>query len=144
MASRQPITSLSKSLWRNARPAIRPVRAQVNACRHYSVPSAARRRPSSWQPYLALSAGAVFIGGLAYSTTHRTPTKLDAPSLVHLDQATKQAGPVTDASPMRLRMEQMIKEKQKEIVAELGRIDGKPFIVDEWTRDDGTGGGISC
>ncbi|KAI5279350.1 Coproporphyrinogen-III oxidase [Ascosphaera aggregata] len=45
---------------------------------------------------------------------------------------------------MRLRMEKMIKEKQKEIVAELGRLDGKQFLVDEWTRDDGTGGGISC
>lgn len=45
---------------------------------------------------------------------------------------------------MRLRMEKMIKEKQKEIVAELSRIDGKPFVADEWTRDDGTGGGISC
>src|SRR3954470_14774613 len=44
---------------------------------------------------------------------------------------------------MRLKMEQFIKDRQSEIVAALSAVDGKPFIVDTWTRPHG-GGGISC
>lgn len=44
---------------------------------------------------------------------------------------------------MRLRMEEFIREQQKEIVRELENIDGKKFRVDTWTRDSG-GGGTSC
>src|SRR5436305_12089507 len=44
---------------------------------------------------------------------------------------------------MRLKMEQFIKDKQSEIVAALSAIDGKPFLVDSWTRSHG-GGGVSC
>ena len=43
---------------------------------------------------------------------------------------------------MRLRVEEFIKEQQKEIVRELEKIDGKKFRVDTWTRENG-GGGIS-
>jgi coproporphyrinogen III oxidase len=50
---------------------------------------------------------------------------------------------VTPASPMRLRMEAFIKEYQKKIVAELEKVDGKKFKVDQWVRPNG-GGGISC
>lgn len=50
---------------------------------------------------------------------------------------------VTDASPMRLRMSEFIKQQQKEIVAELEKIDGKKFRVDKWQKETG-GGGTSC
>ncbi|KAG0131808.1 Coproporphyrinogen III oxidase [Tuber indicum] len=45
---------------------------------------------------------------------------------------------------MRLKMESYIKEKQKEIVAALEKVDGKPFIIDTWERMSSGGGGISC
>lgn len=44
---------------------------------------------------------------------------------------------------MRLRMEALIKEQQKKIVAELEKIDGAIFKVDSWERPHG-GGGITC
>jgi len=44
---------------------------------------------------------------------------------------------------MRLRMEQFIKQQQKEIVRGLEEVDGKPFRVDQWQRKEG-GGGITC
>jgi coproporphyrinogen III oxidase len=44
---------------------------------------------------------------------------------------------------MRLRMEQFIKEQQKEIVRALEEVDGGKFRVDEWQRPEG-GGGITC
>lgn len=69
--------------------------------------------------------------------------KLDAPSLAQIDEATKRKTTVTDSSPMRLRMEQLIKEHQVKIVNEMSKIDGKEFIIDEWERPNG-GGGISC
>jgi len=39
-------------------------------------------------------------------------------------------------------MEQFIKAKQSEIIAALETVDGKPFVIDSWTREHG-GGGIS-
>ncbi|KAF8245808.1 Coproporphyrinogen oxidase [Wilcoxina mikolae CBS 423.85] len=46
---------------------------------------------------------------------------------------------------MRLRMEAMIREKQKEIVDVLEKLDGKKFLVDAWEREGGNGGGgTSC
>ncbi|KAI5286668.1 Coproporphyrinogen-III oxidase [Ascosphaera acerosa] len=82
---------------------------------------------------------------MGVTTSPTTPAiRLDAPPLARLDSATKEAGPLDAAAPMRLRMERMIKARQREIVAALGELDGKPFAVDEWVRDDGTGGGISC
>ncbi|KAK6347053.1 Coproporphyrinogen-III oxidase, variant 2 [Orbilia brochopaga] len=59
------------------------------------------------------------------------------------DQKTKYHNGVTSDSPMRLRMEQFIKEQQSEIVAALSAVDGKPFKVDAWERPQG-GGGTSC
>jgi coproporphyrinogen III oxidase len=40
-------------------------------------------------------------------------------------------------------MEKLIKENQQKIIEELGRIDGKEFKTDTWSRPNG-GGGISC
>jgi coproporphyrinogen III oxidase len=50
---------------------------------------------------------------------------------------------LTSNSPMRLRMESYIKTLQRQIVAEIERLDGKKFQVDSWERAEG-GGGISC
>jgi coproporphyrinogen III oxidase len=55
----------------------------------------------------------------------------------------KRENGVTAQSPMRLRMEQFIKDQQKKIVAGLEEVDGKKFKVDTWERPHG-GGGISC
>lgn len=69
--------------------------------------------------------------------------QLEAPSIAERDNLSKRESGITDASPMRLRMEQFIKAKQEEIVRALEAIDGKPFQVDKWDRPNG-GGGISC
>src|SRR4051812_8099814 len=68
---------------------------------------------------------------------------LDGPTLAERDQLTKRAEAITNASPMRLRMEKFIKEQQGEIVRALEAIDGTKFRVDEWQRKEG-GGGITC
>jgi len=70
------------------------------------------------------------------------PSRLDGPSIAERDNLTKRESGVTESSPMRLRVEEFIKEQQKEIVKELEAIDGKKFRVDTWTRPNG-GGGIS-
>jgi len=67
----------------------------------------------------------------------------EAPSLADRDALRKRESGVTPSSPMRLRMEALIKEHQKKIVSELGKIDGKSFKVDTWVRPHG-GGGITC
>jgi coproporphyrinogen III oxidase len=68
---------------------------------------------------------------------------MDAPSLADRDALAKRESGVTTNSPMRLRMEALIKEKQKEIVNAIQQVDGKKFFVDTWERPNG-GGGISC
>jgi coproporphyrinogen III oxidase len=113
-----------------------------------------------WAPKTRIAVGVVFIGAMIYSMVPPTspgnsrwgyidifqvteePAKLDAPSIVERDSLTKRESGVTESSPMRLRMEAFIKEQQKEIVAELEKIDGQKFRVDTWTREHG-GGGIS-
>jgi len=67
----------------------------------------------------------------------------ESPSLADRDALTKRESGVTTSSPMRLRMEALIKEHQKRIVSELEKIDGIPFKVDTWQRPHG-GGGITC
>lgn len=71
------------------------------------------------------------------------PAKLDTPTIAEKDALEKRESGVTESSPMRLRMEQFIKDQQKEIVAALEKVDGKKFKVDTWSRPNG-GGGISC
>ncbi|KAL8632817.1 hypothetical protein Q9189_001522 [Teloschistes chrysophthalmus] len=68
----------------------------------------------------------------------------EAPSIADRDTIAKRESGVTGNSPMRLRMEALIKEKQNEIVAALQELDpSNKFRVDTWTRPAG-GGGISC
>ena len=70
-------------------------------------------------------------------------TELDSPSIVELDEVLKKQSTINETSPMRLRMEQLIKDHQQKIVQELNKIDGKEFREDTWSRPNG-GGGISC
>jgi coproporphyrinogen III oxidase len=69
--------------------------------------------------------------------------KLDSRSLAEHDERTRREEGVTEESPMRLRMEDFIRQKQEEILFALEKIDGKPFRRDEWQRPNG-GGGYSC
>ncbi|KAF3483557.1 coproporphyrinogen III oxidase [Arthroderma uncinatum] len=78
-----------------------------------------------------------------YSTSTTPPISLDAPTIAQLDEQARRQSEITPSSPMRLRMEKLIKDQQKRIVDELSQIDGKSFIIDEWNRPNG-GGGISC
>ncbi|EGD96259.1 coproporphyrinogen III oxidase [Trichophyton tonsurans CBS 112818] len=78
-----------------------------------------------------------------YSTTSTTPISLEAPTIAKLDEKTRRETEITSSSPMRLRMEKLIKEQQKRIIDELSKIDGNAFTIDEWDRPNG-GGGISC
>jgi coproporphyrinogen III oxidase len=64
-------------------------------------------------------------------------------TLAEHDERTKREQGVNDQSPMRLRMEEFIRVKQKEITDGLAEVDGKPFKFDEWTRPNG-GGGLSA
>ncbi|KAJ6096744.1 oxygen-dependent coproporphyrinogen-III oxidase [Penicillium sp. IBT 16267x] len=96
-----------------------------------------------WRPYLRLAVGVPFIGAIIYSMATGEITELDSPSIVELDEALKHSSPITESSPMRLRMEKLIKDHQQKIVEELSRIDAMEFKQDVWTRPNG-GGGISC
>lgn len=71
------------------------------------------------------------------------PLSLDALTLAQRDEQARKEQDVTEASPMRLRMEKFVKEQQKEIVRALEEVDGKEFRIDEWQRKEG-GGGITC
>lgn len=68
---------------------------------------------------------------------------MQSTSLAEVDEVTKQKTPITKNSPMRLRMEALVKEHQNRIVFALEKIDGTKFHRDEWDRQHG-GGGISC
>lgn len=68
---------------------------------------------------------------------------LEPPSIADRDALAKRESGISNTSSMRLRMESFIKEQQKEIVAELEKIDGGHFRIDTWDRPEG-GGGISC
>ena len=116
-----------------------------------------------WAPKTRLFIGIPFIGLLVYSmaspptpnlssapganatdqVTSDKPERLDGPSMAEKDALIKRESGITDQSPMRLRMEEFIKQHQKQIVAELEKIDGKRFRIDTWDRPQG-GGGVSC
>lgn len=68
---------------------------------------------------------------------------MEGPTLADRDAQAKRESGVTTISPMRLRMEALIKEKQKEVVKAIEEVDGQKFLVDTWDRPNG-GGGISC
>ncbi|CRG83215.1 coproporphyrinogen III oxidase [Talaromyces islandicus] len=96
-----------------------------------------------WRPYLRLAIGIPFISALIYSMVTENVSETEPPTIAEIDEALKRRAKVDEASPMRLRMEKLIKDQQKKITEELSRIDGKAFHADTWTRPNG-GGGISC
>lgn len=69
--------------------------------------------------------------------------KFEARTLADLDERLKKEEGINEHSPMRLRMEEAIRQKQKDIVFALEQIDGNRFKQDEWKRPNG-GGGTSC
>ncbi|OWP00872.1 coproporphyrinogen iii oxidase [Marssonina coronariae] len=93
-------------------------------------------------PKTRIAVGIVFIGAMVYSMVTEQPQKLDQPTIAERDALTKRESGVSENSPMRLRMEEFIKEQQKIIVAALEEVDGKRFRIDTWERPNG-GGGIS-
>ncbi|KAI4126715.1 MAG: hypothetical protein LQ338_003618 [Usnochroma carphineum] len=116
-----------------------------------------------YAPYWRLGIGVVLLGSIVYSmvSTRNQPEVLpladlhlcqftsplqltEAPSIADRDTISKRESGVTEESPMRLRMEALIKEKQNEIVAALQELDpSHKFRIDTWSRPAG-GGGISC
>ncbi|KAH8704260.1 putative coproporphyrinogen III oxidase [Talaromyces proteolyticus] len=111
--------------------------------RYYSSKKGSEQQYVIWRPYLRLAIGVPFIGALIYSMITENVTETEAPTIAEIDEALKRQSKINEASPMRLRMEKLIKDQQKKITEELSRIDGKDFRADTWTRPNG-GGGISC
>ncbi|KAL2218318.1 putative coproporphyrinogen III oxidase [Thermoascus aurantiacus ATCC 26904] len=146
MASPRQYVPLSRSLYRQS---FRKGQFSSRFCRGQLCRYSTERKPRQseqftvWRPYLRLAIGIPFVGALIYSMVTGDTTQLDSPSIVELDEALRRQSTINESSPMRLRMEKLIKEHQKKITEELSRIDGKPFRVDTWTRPNG-GGGISC
>lgn len=70
-------------------------------------------------------------------------TEFDSPPVAELDDTLRRQSTISETSPMRLRMEKLIKTHQQKIVDEISRVDGTKFRTDTWTRPNG-GGGISC
>ncbi|KAK7920556.1 coproporphyrinogen III oxidase [Apiospora marii] len=87
--------------------------------------------------------GAVTLSVLAYQMAYQDPMKFEARTLADLDERLKKEEGINEHSPMRLRMEEAIRQKQKDIVFALEQIDGNRFKQDEWKRPNG-GGGTSC
>ncbi|CCG83239.1 Coproporphyrinogen III oxidase [Taphrina deformans PYCC 5710] len=99
-----------------------------------------RRLPSSSRNRLLVSTGLATLSVGLYIQSRDHALHLESP-LEHDIRAKKNA--VNEQSPMRLRMERFVKEKQAEIVRALEDIDGQRFRIDKWERKEG-GEGISC
>ncbi|KAE8159097.1 Coproporphyrinogen III oxidase [Aspergillus tamarii] len=145
MAMSRPYMPLRRSLCHFSSQTRRtPCKFQNTFCRYSTEQRSRQPRPFTvWRPYLRLAIGVPFIGVLIYSMMTGEVTELDSPSIVELDEALKKQATISENSPMRLRMEKLIKEHQHKIVDELSRIDGTQFKTDTWARPNG-GGGISC
>ncbi|KAL4959414.1 coproporphyrinogen oxidase [Aspergillus stella-maris] len=126
-----------------ARACRKPNSLQGTSRRFYSQNQRNDRQYTVWRPYLRLAFGIPFISLLIYSMATEEVTDLDSPSIVEIDETLKKQAAVNETSPMRLRMEKLIKDHQQKIIEELGRVDGTQFKQDTWKRPNG-GGGISC
>ncbi|KAJ8111922.1 hypothetical protein OPT61_g5594 [Boeremia exigua] len=99
--------------------------------------------PSKWPNRVRLLM-LPFLGAIIYSMwTESDSLKTETPSIAQKDALLKRENGVSQQSPMRLRMEQFIKQHQKQIVSELEKVDGTRFTIDSWQRPEG-GGGITC
>ncbi|KAK0613879.1 Coproporphyrinogen III oxidase [Immersiella caudata] len=139
MASRRPLLRLLAQSRIQSRLSNSACRRTISS---FSASSKASQHPLA--RYLGVTALSLLVATpLFYKMAVDEPYMLDAPTLAERDQQTKRAEAITNASPMRLRMEKFIKEQQVEIVRALEAIDGTKFRVDEWQRKEG-GGGITC
>ncbi|PVI01999.1 coproporphyrinogen III oxidase [Periconia macrospinosa] len=98
--------------------------------------------PSKWPNRIRLLM-LPFVGAIIYNMLTDKSIYAAPPTIAEKDSLLKRESGITSSSPMRLRMESLIKQHQKTIVSELEKVDGKPFVVDTWERAEG-GGGISC
>lgn len=89
---------------------------------------------------LTAATSALVVSFALYNNTRSNAIQLESP--VEKDKLAKTQA-ITDQSPMRLRMERFVKEKQAEIVKALEEVDGQHFRIDKWERKEG-GEGISC
>ncbi|KAG8526265.1 uncharacterized protein KY384_000258 [Bacidia gigantensis] len=93
--------------------------------------------------YIAIITGAVIVTSFVY-LQYADPLRLENPTVAERDTLIKRENGITASSPMRLRMESLIKSEQQRIVNELERFDPTHrFRVDSWSRPNG-GGGLSC
>ncbi|KAL3477990.1 coproporphyrinogen III oxidase mitochondrial precursor [Aspergillus californicus] len=138
IALRRPLRQVSSQSCRRPSNFQRPFRRQYSEEKQRDKP-----KYTVWRPYLRLAVGVPFIGAMVYSMMTGEVTDLDSPSIVEIDEVLKKQAAVSVTSPMRLRMEKLVKDHQQKIIEELGRIDGNEFTVDTWERPNG-GGGISC
>jgi len=100
------------------------------------------KKPSKW-PQRIRWMTIPFIATLIYSMVTDDVLRNEGPTIAEKDALLKRENGVSEQSPMRLRMEQFIKQHQKQIVAELEKVDGAKFKIDTWQRPEG-GGGITC
>ncbi|KAL1955620.1 hypothetical protein VTO42DRAFT_8353 [Malbranchea cinnamomea] len=140
---------LSASLFKRLRCAFLP-NAQAlgiyrqQAARRIATNNAKLARSPARKPLLCIAlGGAAAAGATPQSGTTEQNAKPESLPLAQIDETTKRETTVDESSPMRLRMEKLIKEHQMKIVNEISRVDGKKFIIDTWQRPSG-GGGISC
>ncbi len=83
--------------------------------------------------------GSLTVSLLALATVRQSGFQLES----HRDPDTIAKHALSNETPMRIKMEQFVKQKQAEIVAALEKVDGHSFQVDKWQRVEG-GEGISC
>ncbi|KAL8994537.1 MAG: hypothetical protein Q9169_005520 [Polycauliona sp. 2 TL-2023] len=115
-------------------------KASQDADRLANLPKKEEGKQGVRAPFTRIAVGVVFIGAIYTSPLQMT----EAPSIADRDSISKRESGVTENSPMRLRMEALIKEKQSEIVAALQELDpANKFRADTWSRPAG-GGGTSC
>ncbi|TLD28173.1 hypothetical protein PspLS_03189 [Pyricularia sp. CBS 133598] len=105
--------------------------------------SGASATAATYIPWAAAGLVATSLGAYWYKMTAEEPIRMDPASLAERDAQMMRESGVTEQSPMRLRMEEFIKEQQRLIVQGLEEVDGKKFRIDEWQRKEG-GGGITC
>ncbi|KAK3943562.1 Coproporphyrinogen III oxidase [Diplogelasinospora grovesii] len=147
MAARRPLLRMlaqcNARSQLNSQTASNHSRSCRRAASSFASRGSARSTLSPFATYLGVATLAVRLLTCASSQAVDNPLKLDATTLAERDQKTKREQGVTEASPMRLRMEKFVKEQQKQIVEALEEVDGTLFRTDEWQRKEG-GGGITC
>lgn len=132
MFSRGSLRSLAASCSRASR---QTVHTRGLPKRHFSSANGSR----NWVPaYVSMGVGTAVLGtSVLYYIK-------EGPAVAESKQEEAMKVPAADPT-MYNKMEDLIRRKQKEIIARLEEIDGGgKFFRDEWTREDGRGGGITA